>query len=138
VRSHPHARGDHNVRIRIARLCADSQLGTSPAPGVGIAGGIYCGDLEVADDHEAERIGNLRAAITAYLQRCPHAGDTPEGIVASWLPQRGYEDALQWIGEVIDIMVSAGELKPRPLPDGRVLYVRGPALVPDSGSASSK
>jgi hypothetical protein len=103
-----------------------------------IAGEICCGDFGVADDHEAERIEKLRAAIRAYLGRSPHAGDTAEGIVASWLPQRGYEDALQWIDDVIAVMVSAGELTPRLLPDGRVLYVRGPALPAGGGATPSK
>ena len=82
----------------------------------------------MADDRDPERKEQIRAAIIRYLQRHPLAGDTPEGIVACWLPPRRYEDAPQFIGEVVETMVAAGELAPRHLPGGRLLYVRGPAL----------
>jgi hypothetical protein len=94
----------------------------------GIASEIGHGDFVVADDFEAERRARLRAAIRRHLQRFPLAGDTRDGIVASWLPPRGYEDAPQLIDAVLAAMVAASELAPRHLPGGRVLYVRGPAL----------
>jgi len=92
----------------------------------------------VSDDHEAERTARVRAAICAHLQRYPLAGDTPGGIVASWLPARGYEDAPHLIEAVLRIMVAAGELVPRQLPGGRVLYVRGPALLASTETPSEK
>jgi hypothetical protein len=86
------------------------------------------GDFTLADDLDAERKARLRAAIIWHLLQYPYAGDTPEGMVACWLPQRGYEDAPHFIASVVETMVVAGELVPRPLPDGSILYVRGPAL----------
>ena len=82
----------------------------------------------MTDDRDEERKARLRAAINRYLEQCPLAGDTPAGIAACWLPSHGYEDTLQFLAEVVDAMVAAGELVPRLLPDGRLLYVRGPAL----------
>jgi hypothetical protein len=82
----------------------------------------------VDDDHTAKRKAEIRAAIVQYLQRFPLAGDTPEGIAACWMPSSGNEDALTFIGAVVEAMVTARELKPRNLPDGLVLYLRGPAL----------
>lgn len=82
----------------------------------------------MADDRDEERKAHLREAIIRHLQRYPLAGDTPEGMAACWVPHRGYEDAPQFIGGVVETMVTAGELVPRHLPDGRLLYVRGPAL----------
>ena len=81
-----------------------------------------------ADDHDAEREVGLRAAIIRHLQRYPLAGDTPEGMVVSWLPSPGFACAPHVIDAVVATMVAAGELAPRELPDGRVLYVRGPTL----------
>jgi hypothetical protein len=82
----------------------------------------------VLADHDAERRAHLRTAIVRYLQKHPLAGDTPEGIVPCWLSRDGYEDAPLYIEEVLEAMVVAGELAVRRLPDGGVLYVRGPAL----------
>jgi len=82
----------------------------------------------VADDHDARRKAHLRNTLIQHLQRCPFAGDTPDGMLACWLPPRGFEDAPHLIGAVVEAMVAAGELATRHLPDGRILYVRGPAL----------
>ena len=79
----------------------------------------------MGDDRKAA----VRAAILQHLQRFPHAGDTPTGIVACWLPSPGYEDAARVIDDVVETMVAAGELTPRRLPDGSVLLVRGPSLA---------
>ena len=83
----------------------------------------------VADERDASRAERLRDAIRQHLARYPLAGDTPGGIVANWLPRRGFEDAPRLIDVVVAAMVQAGELVPRPLPGGRQLYVRGPALA---------
>lgn len=95
----------------------------------GIAHVFECGDVDLADQRDADRISHVRTAIVRYLRGNPHAGDTPAGIVACWLPARSYADAPLFIEAVIDTMVAAGELAPRRLPDGRILYVRGPALT---------
>jgi len=82
----------------------------------------------VVDDPDSERKARLGAALLRHLQRCPLAGDTSEGMVACWIPRRGYEDATRFISQVIDEMVAAGELVAMQLPDGRALYVGGPAV----------
>jgi hypothetical protein len=84
-------------------------------------------DCVVAED-DAGRRAQLRAAIVRHLQRYPLAGDTAEGFIACWLPRKGFGDAGRYIADVIEAMVVAGELEPRRLPDGRILYVRGRAL----------
>jgi len=91
------------------------------------ADGVEHGDLVEANDG-AKRKSRIRAAILRHIRQAPLAGDTPEGIVTCWLPRHGYEDALCFIDDVIAEMVAAGELAERPLPDGRVLYVRGAAV----------
>jgi len=81
-------------------------------------------------DHDADRKTRPREAIAAHLESHPRAGATPEGIIASWLPARGYEDAILHIGEVLDAMVKSGELVARPLPDGVTLYVSAGTTSP--------
>jgi hypothetical protein len=82
----------------------------------------------LAIDHDAKRKAHLRAAIIRHLLDNPLAGDTANGIAMCWVPEPGCADALNYIDDVVATMVAAGELVPRPLPDGRTLYVRGPAL----------
>jgi hypothetical protein len=83
---------------------------------------------DVASDHDAERRAHMRAAILRHLQHHHLAGDTADGIVASWLPPQGYEDAARHVDAVVEAMVAAGELLPQGLPGGKVLYLRGPRL----------
>jgi hypothetical protein len=92
------------------------------------------GDAVVADERDASRAERLRDAIRQHLARCPLAGDTKRGIVANWVPRRGFEDAPQLIDVVVATMVEAGELEARHLPGGRQLYVRGPALLEPGAS----
>lgn len=68
----------------------------------------------------------LCTAIQRHLRRHPHAADTAKGIVASWLPATGYEDAGKHIGAVLEALVEEGWLRPHALPDGNVLYVANP------------
>jgi hypothetical protein len=91
---------------------------------------VHHGGRAVDDVPVAERKARLRAALLRHLRNYPLAGDTAEGIVACWVPAADRGDAPQFIGEVIDAMVAAGELMPLDLPGGRVLYVRGPAPGP--------
>jgi len=93
---------------------------------------VRCAGILVTDDNESKRTELLRVAIKRHLQRFPHAGDMRKGIVANWLPSYGFEDAPQLIDSVLETMVAAGELSPRQLPDGQILYVRGPALAAET------
>jgi len=86
----------------------------------------------VSDDPDVEPKARLRGALVGHLRRYPLAGDTPDGMIACWIPTRGYEDAAQFIDDVVGTMVMAGELVTNRLPDGRLLYSRGPSLGPMS------
>jgi hypothetical protein len=78
----------------------------------------------VAQVH-ADETPRLCEAILRHLRRHPGAADTAEGIVASWLPARGFERAPEHIDAALAVLVAAGRLRCRPLPDGRTLYLRG-------------
>ena len=56
----------------------------------------------------------------------PFAADTAAGIVASWLPPSGFENAPLHIGETLAELVAEGWLRAHLLPDGNVLYVADP------------
>lgn len=81
----------------------------------------------MADDQDAVSKARLRAALVVHLQRYPLAADTTEGMATCWIEQRS-NDTLRFIEEVIVAMIDAGELMAQRLPDGRVLYRRGPGL----------
>ena len=68
--------------------------------------------------HEEE----LCRAIRRHLAAHPLAADTAAGIVASWLPARGFEDAAQHIEAALEALVAAGVLRRHRLPDGNFLY----------------
>jgi hypothetical protein len=75
----------------------------------------------VAHNHAAQR-ARIRKAVVRYVQRCPLAADTVEGIVARWLPRTGFECAPDHIDEVLAQMVADGLLQGRVLPDGKILF----------------
>jgi hypothetical protein len=70
----------------------------------------------------ASRKKALCKAIQRYLVRHPFAADTAQGIVASWLPARGFESAAEHIADALEELVAEEWLRPYPLPDGNVLY----------------
>lgn len=65
----------------------------------------------------------LCKAIQRHLASYPFAADTAQGIVASWLPPGGIEDAAEHIAEALEDLVAEQWLRPYLLPDGNVLYV---------------
>ena len=79
---------------------------------------------------DATRNTRLSEAVLRHIRKHPLAADTVDGILACWLPRRGFEDAPDYIATVLEDMVAKRWLQARELPDGRILYVRGEA--PDS------
>lgn len=65
----------------------------------------------------------LCRAIQRHLMTHPFAADTAAGILASWLPAQGFEDAAEHIAAALEALVAAGWLRAHTLPDGNVLYV---------------
>lgn len=64
----------------------------------------------------------LCTAIKRYLAGHPFAADTAQGIVASWLPSQGFEDASEHIGGALEELVGEQWLRRHTLPDGNVLF----------------
>lgn len=64
----------------------------------------------------------LCTAIQRHLATHPLAADTAAGIVASWLPARGFEQAAAHIEAALDDLVEARALRRYRLPDGNFLY----------------
>jgi hypothetical protein len=89
--------------------------------------GAQTGERFVPDDPAAESKARIRAAIIGHLQRYPLAGDTTEGMIACWM-QLGRGEALRFVEKVVESMVASGELVAQQLPDGRILYKRGPRI----------
>lgn len=89
--------------------------------------GAQYGERFVPDDPAAAIRARIRAAIVGHLKRYPLAGDTTEGMIACWMPF-GHAEALRFVEEVVESMVASGELVAQHLPDGRILYKRGPSI----------
>lgn len=79
-----------------------------------------CDDAAVGNTIHAAK---LCAAIQRHLAEHPHAADTAEGILASWLPARGFEDAPEHLAAALELLLADGWLRAYRLPDGNVLYV---------------
>lgn len=79
------------------------------------------------DERAARSRARIRAAIIEHLQRYPLAGDTTDGVIAAWMPPGGTEPR-HVVEEVAESMVTSGELLAQQLPDGRILYKRGPRI----------
>jgi hypothetical protein len=77
----------------------------------------------VAHASARHRYDKLCRAIERHLAAHPHAADTAAGIVASWLPAHGFEDAAEHIDAALDALVAEGVLHRHCLPDGNFLYV---------------
>ena len=90
--------------------------------------GAQDGERFVPDDPAAEFKARIRVAIIEHLRRYPLAGDTTEGMIACWMPGVGRGEALRFVDEVVESMVVSGELVAQQLPDGRILYKRGPRI----------
>jgi hypothetical protein len=73
---------------------------------------------------DADERCRLREAILRHLRRHPWAADTAEGIVASWLPARGFARAPDHIDATLAQLVAERRLQARRLPDGGTLYLR--------------
>jgi hypothetical protein len=107
-------------------FCAISS-GTVPAVIRASSTGAQTGERFVPDDPADESKARIRAAIIGHLQRYPLAGDTTEGMIACWMPL-GHGEAVRFVEEVVASMAASGELVAQQLPDGRILYKRGPRL----------
>ena len=73
----------------------------------------------------AERRARIRETVLRHVTEHPHAADTAAGILASWLPGAGFEDAPDHIEAVLAELCAERWLLARRLPDGNILYVRG-------------
>jgi hypothetical protein len=86
-----------------------------------------------ASPHQKER---LRSAIERHLAEHPLAADTASGILASWLPARGFEDAREHIDVALQQLVAEGWLRAHILPDGELLFVANPMKCARGGRGS--
>lgn len=63
----------------------------------------------------------IAAEIRRYCKERPNACDTIEGIVW-WLVRQRYDGALEQVRAAVDALVASGELAPRRLSDGSIVF----------------
>lgn len=71
----------------------------------------------------------LKEAIVRHFCRYPLARDTEHGMLVSWLPGKGFEQAPRLIGEVLDELVNEGSLEVDRPTGGDPLYSRSPNFI---------
>lgn len=71
---------------------------------------------------EDRHLGEVMAAIEAYLAHHPEAADSAEGIARWWLAGRGIETDTETVTRALQRLVEYGAVRVRSTPDGRRLY----------------
>lgn len=64
----------------------------------------------------------LAAMILRYLESCPDACDTAEGVCQWWIPRQRIVDSAQDVIHALGRLVERGELETHRSIDGRLLY----------------
>lgn len=64
----------------------------------------------------------LAATILRYLQSCPDACDTAEGVCQWWIPQQRYIESTQDVIAALDSLVERGRIETHRGADGQVVY----------------
>ncbi|MBV2264865.1 MAG: hypothetical protein KUL79_15125 [Thauera sp.] len=75
---------------------------------------------------EDRSLGEVMAAIEAYLACHPEAADSAEGIARWWLAARGIDTDADTVTQALQRLVEFGSVRVRRTPDGRRLYIATP------------
>jgi len=79
---------------------------------------------------------SVARALETYLTQHPAAADTAQGIAQWWLPP-AMQPALAIVEEALAMLVAAGVVERRVLPDGRQVYGRTGSTGPPTGTAAA-
>ena len=69
----------------------------------------------------------LAATILRYLESCPNACDTAEGVCQWWIPQQRYVESMHDVIEALGALVKGGRIETHTSVDGQLLYRAVPA-----------
>jgi hypothetical protein len=64
----------------------------------------------------------LDATILRYLESCPNACDTAEGVSQWWIPQQRLVDSTNAVADALDRLVERGEIETDRSVAGQLLY----------------
>ena len=64
----------------------------------------------------------LAATILRYLESCPNACDTAEGVCQWWIPQQRYVESTRDVIEALGALVERGKIETHSGVDGQLLY----------------
>ena len=79
---------------------------------------------------------SVARSLETYLARHPAAADTAQGIAQWWLPPQ-MQHGLSTVEEALALLVAAGIVERRVLPDGREVYGRRGGAAPPSRNGSA-
>lgn len=63
-----------------------------------------------------------RKAILRYLEACPNAADTLNGVVEWWIPLQRYHDGYEMIEKTLEELFKEGLIEKQVLPDKKIIY----------------
>jgi hypothetical protein len=64
----------------------------------------------------------LDQRILEYLEDCPHASDTLEGISKWWVTRHQVSETVTAVQQALAVLQRDGSVSERRLPDGQILY----------------
>src|SRR5439155_104372 len=71
---------------------------------------------------QVDCVGDLAEVILRYVESCPDAADTLDGICEWWIPRQRYVDAKADVLAALEFLESRGQIHTRTSTDGQVLY----------------
>src|SRR5437773_290293 len=73
-----------------------------------------------------QRTRSVADEVARYLERCPDASDTEEGVMQWWIPRIRIDEELAVVRDALTLLVAEGTVERRILPGGSVLVRRMP------------
>ena len=70
---------------------------------------------------------HLAATILRYLESCPNACDTAEGVCQWWIPQQRYVESTHDVIAALGALVESGKIETQTGVDGQLLYRAAPS-----------
>ena len=67
-------------------------------------------------------VDDLAAVILRYVESCPNACDTVEGICDWWIPRQRYVDSKDDVLAALELLEANGQIDARAGADGQILY----------------
>ena len=76
----------------------------------------------MSSDQQWQPGNEQREAILRYLEACPNAADTLNGVVEWWIPLQRYRDDYEKVAKILEELFAEGLIEKQVLPDQKIIY----------------